>query len=46
MEVTMQWWDDMDDLWFAFRHRFLDDSPSGRWLLRLPILLLAALLIL
>ncbi|MFK8052275.1 MAG: hypothetical protein AB8F65_04835 [Woeseiaceae bacterium] len=24
MEVTMLWWDTLDDLWFAFRHQLLD----------------------
>ena len=37
MEVTMQWWDTADDLWFAVRHRLTGLAPSAalawRWLL-------------
>ncbi|MEO0575222.1 MAG: hypothetical protein AAF004_07145 [Pseudomonadota bacterium] len=44
MEVTMQWWDDLDDLWFAARLRLSGwhhwASPLARGSISMAALLL------
>lgn len=44
MEVTMLWWDNCDDLWFALRHRLLDGQLFTSREARFGIFFLAGLM--